>query len=178
MKKLALLFITLALFSLNSCSSSSSSNDTQELLDQAYDIVSAQYPDVRLFEAFGIVGETGGTSQADIVRWQFVYCDASVDCAATVILHWENGVFGNPEYVEDAWLEDEFIPLPLNSSIDDAVEIMSDAGYSGTFLNVTLRRPVGPVEAPEAYYIFRDQEDDLWVFVGVDSGEITTYPIE
>ncbi|NMC61878.1 MAG: hypothetical protein GYA55_01780, partial [SAR324 cluster bacterium] len=95
-------------------------------------------------------------------------------CAGTIVLRWENGVFNALDYVEDVWLEEEFVPSPLGISMDAAVRIMHDAGFPEPFLNVTIRKPLGPVAAPEAYYIFPNEAARKWIFVGVESGEIHT----
>ncbi|NMC64443.1 MAG: hypothetical protein GYA55_14860, partial [SAR324 cluster bacterium] len=50
MKKLYVVLYALIVLGLTSCGGSSNHNATQELLDEAQAIVTAQYPDVRLLE--------------------------------------------------------------------------------------------------------------------------------
>lgn len=144
--------------------------DFISLLNQAVSLVTQRYPEAKLYEANGTAGGTsGGAAAESIQQWRFVFQNAN---NTSVMLNYAEGFFQAPQLLEQPWLEDRVIDLPLKRSLEDAVTLLKQNGYTDSFTNVTLRYPLYPGVA-EPSYIFTIPARNSFVFVGVNTGQVT-----
>jgi hypothetical protein len=140
-----------------------------DILNQANTIVKQSYPTAVFYEA----------DQADPAsgNWRFVFNVPNPGkINGTALLFYVGGNFQKPpKYVDQPWLEDRVIPLPIKMDLGTAVNLATKAGYPAPYQNITLRWPLYPgVYEPE--YIFG--RGDLWVFVGIYDGKVSTAPVQ
>lgn len=88
------------------------------------------------------------------------------------MLNYAEGYFQAPQFVQQPWLEDRVITLPLKRSLEDAVTLLKQNGYTESFTNVTLRYPLYP-GVTEPSYIFTVPARNSFIFVGVNTGQVT-----
>jgi hypothetical protein len=138
------------------------------VLDEANRIVRQQYPQAQFYEASRTLTVMGNP-------WRFVFNDPSTSPNSTVIIKWFGNEFGKPEHVDQPWLEDRVIPLPIKLDLSEAIKLAENAGYSGTITNQTLRWPLYP-GSDQPYYILAMPDHGAWVFVGVNDRKVTTHP--
>jgi hypothetical protein len=146
------------------------SADFRTMVTQAQDYAGKFFPGIELFEVDGIVPDGSGQSAQDVTMWRFVFWNVH---NTTVILYCVDGSFTKLRLLPEPWLEDEFITLPLQRGLSEAIEILHGAGYTDPFSYVTLRKPLYP-GIDEASYIFTIPAIGQYVFVGVDTGDIST----
>ena len=70
----------------------------------------------------------------------------------------------------EPWMECVVIRLPLKMTLGEAETKLMDSKYSGKWLEVVVRSPLGPVSYP-ALYIFT-VENTGWVAVNTITGEV------
>lgn len=145
-----------------------------EILNKAAEIVTEKYPGARFYETSGEPEGGSGTNADDVQTWEFVFWNTDNN---TIILHYDKGIFGKPEYIPHGWVGDCYIDLPIKRSLSNAIELKNKAGYTDPFNRVILRWPLYP-GATEPYYIFGLFAQGIWVFVGVYSGKVTTEPLK
>jgi len=68
------------------------------------------------------------------------------------------------------WLECVVIKLPLKMTLEEAEEKLTKSQYAGTWSQVSVRSPLGPISYP-ALYIFT-VENVGWVAVNTITGEV------
>ena len=130
------------------------------MLNEANAIVQADYPGAQFYEADLNIQMAGSP-------WRFVFNDPSTKPNSTVILKNYLGQFQlPPTHIDQPWLEDRVIPLPINLDLATAEQLARNAGYSGNITQITLRWPLYP-GVYEPSYIFTMPVEGGWVFVGV-----------
>ncbi len=165
-----LLFVSMICLVASCGSSSSYNNQMQNLIDKATEVVRADYPATFLYEATGTVHDGHGFSVTDITKWKFVYHN-DVPPHTTVILEQNNGVFGKPEFFGRPWGGDMPIDQPLVRDLEQAINLLHNAGYKKRFSVVVLRKPLYP-GVEENFYIFTMPEDRMFVAVGDRTGTV------
>lgn len=143
------------------------------LLNEAHTRVTKDYPAAEFYEADGTADSSVEPITDQINRWRFVFNDPSTQPNSTVTITYQNGALGDPEHIDQPWLEDRVIPLPVAMDLPAAVGLMQQAGYNDPFSTVTLRYVLAP-NVTEPHYIFGLPQRQLWVFVGVNSGQVST----
>lgn len=142
-----------------------------DMLNQANQIVQKSYPGAQFYEASLNIEMAGSP-------WRFVFNDPSTSPNSTVILKNYMGQFQlPPQHVDQPWLEDRVIPLPINLDLATAEQLARQAGYSGNISAITLRWPLYPGEY-EPYYIFAMPVEGGWVFVGVYDRKVSFQPFQ
>jgi hypothetical protein len=104
--------------------------------------------------------------------WQFLFMeDPLAPGAATVVLDYADGEFGEPELLTQGLIGTMYERLPRTMTLTTAVQFMRDAGYGAAFSQVVLRKPLTFPVPDEAYYAF--SLTDRVVLVGMATGEVT-----
>lgn len=143
-----------------------------ELMSQAEQIVWADYPSAMLIEAIGAATSGAANSADDIDQWLFIFPeDPNLPAGGTVQLHYAAGAFGAPVYVSQTWGGTIFERLPRLVSLADAVGLMRDAGHTGDFTGVVLRKPLTWPLPEEAFYGF--SVSGGFVTVGAETGAVS-----
>ena len=140
------------------------------MVTQAMDYTRKFFPRIQLYEVDGAVPDGNGQSAGDVTGWRFVFWNAH---ETTVILNCIDGSFTRPRFLPGPWLEDELIHLPLQRGLSEAIDLLHEAGYTDPFSDVTLRKPLYP-GIDEALYIFTIPAKEVYVFIGVDTGTVST----
>ncbi len=129
-----------------------------------------KYPNAKLYEVDGKASSP--TTVATGIDNMRIVCQLPNNCTAMVSsTSW--GEFGPVEFYKQPFLEDQVIPWPVQLDLDEAVNLLHKAGYSGTFNNVTLRKPLYP-GVVEPSYIFGMTNGEM-IFVGVDTKKVTNH---
>jgi hypothetical protein len=164
------LFLSImAIVLISACKTADIGNPTQELIDEANALVQAAYPNAVLLEIHGIIPGGSGMNAGDVTMYEFIY---GLEYQ-TVVLLWQDEEFSDPELVNDVWLGSFPIPLPLELSLENAIEKMREAGYASPFTAMTIRMPVSATIYTEAFYIFTISGQPF-VFVGTKTGTVFT----
>ncbi|MCK4340766.1 MAG: hypothetical protein KAY37_03475 [Phycisphaerae bacterium] len=143
------------------------------LMNQAEQLVEADYPNSLLIEANGVPSSGSASTAEGIDRWRFVFVDdISATNVGTVLLEYADGAFGTPEHSPQPWFGTVYERLPREMSLGEAVQKMRDAGYTADFTAVTLRKPLTFPQPEEALYAF--SLTGHYVMVGALTGEVTT----
>jgi hypothetical protein len=152
--------------------STGSGNGIIQLMSQAEQIVQQDYPDSLLIEVIGEPTSGAANSAEDVDSWEFRFVDdINASNVGTVILHYANGVFDDPEHINQGLVGTIYERVPRVMSLKTAIELMRKAGYSDTFSTVVLRKPLTNPEPIEAFYIF--SLPGRLVLVGMVTGEVT-----
>jgi hypothetical protein len=140
-----------------------------DMLNEANSIVQADYPGSALYEA-------DLNLELDGSPWRFVF-RAGEPKGGTVILKNFEGQFQTPpQYIDEPWLEDVVIPLPISLDLATAQSLCEQQGCGGQISTITLRWPLYPgVTEPE--YIFGMQDVGKRCFVGVNSQKVQCEPM-
>ena len=142
------------------------------ILETATYLVQQVHPEAQLYEADGMPPHGQGRTAHDVNRWRFVFNDPSTRPNSTVILFYEDGTYGNPLYIDQPWLEDRVIDLPLTMDLDHAVKLLREH-YASAFSAVTLRYPLYPgVQHPS--YIFTLIDPPIHVFIGIGDHRVSS----
>lgn len=144
--------------------------DNLELMNQAEQIVHAQYPSFTLIEAWGTPSSGSATVAADIDEWWFIFVAPIDDEPSTVTLGYANCRFDSPEFVSDLWVGTVYERLPRAVSLDQAIEALRATGCTDAFTGVTIRRALIMPEPPEACYAF--SIPCQFFLVGAETGEV------
>lgn len=141
------------------------------MLNEANAIVQQQFPGAQFYEADYSI------QQPD--TWRFVFNvppNASHNINTTAIVLNIGGQFSPVQHIDQPWLEDRVIPLPVLLSLNEAEALAQMAGFTGEIAAITLRWPLYPgVNEPE--YIFAIPSQSIRVFVGVYSHKVTSSPL-
>ncbi|MFD2573183.1 hypothetical protein ACFSUS_21250 [Spirosoma soli] len=130
-------------------------------------LIREQYPDAQLYEVQA-TGKRPSTNPNDISQLKVV-CRAGKGTAIISSTGW--GEFGPVSYVDQPWLEDVVINWPVSMDLSEADSLLKQAGFTGSYGNVTLRHPLYP-GVDEPYYIF-GMTSGQYVFVGVNDKKVT-----
>lgn len=142
-----------------------------DMLNQANAIAQQYYPGSQFYEADLNIQLAGSP-------WRFVFNDPSTSPNSTVIVKNYLGQFQlPPQHVDQPWLEDRVIPLPISLDLAVAEQLARNAGYSGNITMITLRWPLYP-GVNEPSYIFTMPAEGGWVFVGVYSRRVSYQPFQ
>lgn len=134
-----------------------------DLLNQANTIVKQTYPTAELYEADQPDPKNG--------NWRFVFnVPNTAKVNGTALLWYMAGKFQKVQYIDQPWLEDRVIPLPIKLDLTKAQGLAMKAGFPPPYLNITLRWPLYP-GAYEPSYIFGTAAQ--FIFVGVYDGKVT-----
>jgi hypothetical protein len=148
-------------------------NDPQLLLlSQAEELVEATFPQAVLVEARGTPAGAVAAAASEVVAWQFLFMeDPLAPGASTVVLEYADGEFGEPELLVQGLVGTMYERLPRTMTLATAVQFMRDAGYTGSFSQVVLRKPLTFPVPDEAYYAFTLAH--RVVLVGMATGEVS-----
>ena len=176
MNKILLCFLSgLVVLGLGACGSSSDKGyDVNQLAIEATARMLVQHPDARLMEGDAPVADLG-TDASDVTTWTFAY-NYGDQMSNGASITFTDGKWGSIVEQGGPIFEDIVIDLPLARSLDNAISLMRDAGYTEPFSYVTLRQPLSQ-SITEPSYIFTVPDRGVFVFVGINSGEVTTEDI-
>ncbi|GLV60159.1 hypothetical protein KDH_69810 [Dictyobacter sp. S3.2.2.5] len=142
------------------------------ILTAANRIVLASYPQAQFYEAQGTPQNGRGIVAQDVNQWLFVFNNPATIPNSTIKLPFQDDHFGEIEYIQGPFVEDQVINLPLPTGLDEAITLLRQH-YDTPFSTVTVRFPLAR-EKTEPYYIFGLPDVRLWVFVGIYSHNVTT----
>jgi hypothetical protein len=140
--------------------------------------VTAQYPDAQLYEVDASPNPpqpNGVTSIEALNSLRCVFLTKAGGKTGTVIISSSDqwGEFGAVKYIDEPWTEDVVIDWPPADDImppTKAYILMTQAGYTQPFLNMTFRHPLYPF-TDEPKYMFA-LGDFSYVVVGAVSGKV------
>ena len=95
----------------------------------------------------------------------------------TVFLYAKDFQFSAPQLVDDLFLEDEPVPLPLEMGIIQAAQLAGQAGYTGAIVATAVRWQVTHPATEEPQYIFTIPSQGVEVKVGMRTKQVSTVPI-
>jgi hypothetical protein len=148
------------------------------LLRRANRIVRARYPRAQFHLASGRPAGGSGTSAASVQQWTFLFAvakAASCRSGATVTISYKSGAFSQPLIVCRPLLDSVKIRLPLHRGLRNALHLLHRAGYRGAFTSVSVYFPSTPT-IHEPFYVFALAHQQGAVYVGINSGRVTTNP--
>jgi hypothetical protein len=141
-----------------------------------------------LHEANAIVQHEEGFTGAELLEatlnlrfdgtpWRFVFAGPEPK-GGTIFLKNVEGEFQlPPEFIDEPFLEDRAIPLPLTLDLADAQSLCDTEGCGGHPAFITLRWALSPgVKEPQ--YIFSMGDTGKRCFVGVDTKTVQCEPID
>lgn len=139
-----------------------------DLLYRATQKVREKFPTAEFYEA------DQNTAQSPQI-WRFVYNVPPQGGATntTAIIVADGGQLGPVQHIEQPWLEDRVIPLPIPTGLATAERLARAAGYDDPIASTNLRWPLYP-GVDEPLYIFAIPGDNVRVFVGVYTHRVTT----
>lgn len=139
-----------------------------DLLYRATQKVREKFPKAELYEADQNTAET-----PDV--WRFVYNVPPEGGGAntTAIIVAKGGQLGPVEHVDQPWLEDRVIPLPIPTGLTTAERLARAAGFDDPIAYTNLRWPLYP-GVDEPLYVFAIPGDHVRVYVGVYTHRVTT----
>ncbi len=143
-----------------------------QLMIRAEQKVLADYPLAVLIEVVG--GPSAGVAHEaeDVDTWQFRFVDDFYGTfPGTVTLDYADQALAEPVHVPWPLLGTVFEDLPREMDLDDAVQLMRDAGYDEPFSAVTLRKPLTNPLPSEAYFVFT--LPGKYVLVGALTGQVS-----
>jgi hypothetical protein len=142
-----------------------------EYLTEANKLVTARYPSAQFYEAdLSHAGLPGA-------QWRFVFNDPSTAPNSTVIIKRLEQGFGEPQHIDEPWLEDRVIQLPVKLGLEEARALCQTRGCGGQVTAITLRYPLYP-GVKEPSYILTMSAAGRRCWVGVNSREVSCTPIE
>jgi hypothetical protein len=133
----------------------------------------ADFADAVVLEADGAPKGRGAIDgAAQIERWLFVFQNTTEGSEfASVTIAWRRGEgFAQPKGHRSPFLEDVPIKKEPKMSVNDALDLMDEAGFGREFFNVVLRRPLGPERTPPLY-IF-EVAQGTFVAVNTKTGDV------
>ena len=145
-----------------------SENSFRQDLMKATEIARQGFPEAQFYEA-----DNNATRPND---WRYVYNDPATSPNSTVLVYQINGQFEAPRHIDEPFLEDRVIPLPIHLGLEQAELLARKAGYDEQITSTTLRWPLYPgVDEPS--YIFAMPSIHSFVFVGVYTHKVSTSPL-
>lgn len=139
------------------------------VVNNGTNLVRSQFPDAVFVEADG-----PWTEGATVYDWRLVYQIDSGNRSA--VLFSKDFEFTGPQVVPFPFTGSLPIPLPLPMGIIAAARLAQQAGFDGQIVYTTLRKTLYP-RALEPQYIFAIPSQGVRVFVGIDSGKVTSEPL-
>jgi hypothetical protein len=140
-----------------------------DMLDEANSIVQSDYPGSELYEAdlnLDLVGSP----------WRFVFRAGGPKGGTVFLKNFEGEFQTPPQYIDEPWLEDVVIPLPLSLDLQAAQQLCEQQGCGGQISTITLRYALYP-GVTEAQYIFGMQDVGKRCFVGVNTKKVQCDPM-
>lgn len=148
-----------------------SSIDSSALRTQAEAIVRLSFSQAILVEVIGTPSNGAATSATQVNNLQFRFAaDRTNPSAGTAWVDSTNGQFGPVQSSSQQLTDVTFTELPQANSLEQAVNLMQNAGFTDPFRRVIFRQLPGGV-ASQASYAF-----DLgngFVLVGAITGQVT-----
>jgi hypothetical protein len=140
-----------------------------QTLEQANKLVLRQYPTAQFYEASRQVELRGSP-------WRFVFNDPSTTPNSTVIIKRLERGFGEPEHINEPWLGDIVIDLPISLGLDEAYALCNAKDCGGDAGWVTLRFILYP-GVTEPKYIITMTAERRRCFVGVRTRTVECQPM-
>jgi hypothetical protein len=131
--------------------------------------VAERFPRAKFCEADGTSSKGAAENEGDVDTWLFRFITSPMKSAS---IAYENHVFGAPVDAHNPLLGDPIIPLPVKRGLQNAIDLKNKAGHKGKFQVVLLRWPLYPGDN-EPLYIFRDPASAQFIFVGVNTGDVS-----
>jgi len=144
-----------------------------EILGIAVSRVLALYPYAAFGEADGNPEGGGGTTSGSVKKWRFIFRNQG---NSAVEIDYDDGIFLVPVEIDHPWVDGRIINIPVERSLTNAIELIHNAGFNDPFSAVALRYPLFP-GVTEPSYIFTLPAQNVYVFVGLDTGSVSTAPI-
>src|SRR5690606_28934029 len=107
-------------------------------------IVNEKYPGAKLYEVDGTASGGPTTDPNGIDQLRIVFQNPGNTTVIIKTTKW--GEFGEPQLIDEPWLEDIVIDWPIKMDLPEANALKDSAGYTAAYANVTLRNPLGPVK--------------------------------
>ncbi len=144
------------------------------VINNGTNIVLAAYPTAVFEEADGPWLQNGKPWD-----WRLVYAIPAQQHTRprTVFLYAKDFQFSAPQLVDDLFLEDNPVPLPLGMGIIEAAQLAGAAGYTGAIVATAVRWQVTHPATNEPQFIFTIPSQQVEVKVGIWSKKVTTVPI-
>lgn len=140
-------------------------------------LVQVQYPDAQLYEVDATPNVPGPvTNPNELPHLRLVFNapkDGKQGTAFISSIGWSE--FGPVQWIGQVFLEDNDIPWPPPQGFKDATDadaLLKKAGYTGPYLNFTLRQPTSHPASTEPYYIFQMANTSKYVSVGAIDGQV------
>ncbi|MFG2639007.1 hypothetical protein ACGFX8_35830 [Streptomyces sp. NPDC048362] len=135
--------------------------------------VRAVYPDAELLEAQGRSSAGSTDDVTKVTDWRFIFRLSGNRHATVDSTGW--GTFSDPIVIDRPWLGDQKITWTPEEFLDirAADERLKNAGYTGDYKSVTLRKPLYP-GIDEPYYIF-NFADGGHIAVGLADGAVVQF---
>jgi len=151
-----------------------SAKDVSKLFDTALAKVRSNpdFADAVMYEADGSpAGNKPVDGAAQITNWRFVLQNPTQGSEfASVTIDWTRGEgFSKPNGVREPFLEDVVIKKAPKMTLREAIDRLADTG-THEFLNVTLRRPLGPERTPPLYIFGVD--NGQFIAVNTKTGDV------
>lgn len=144
-----------------------------DMLNEASTIVRQDYPGAEFYESSLNIQMAGS-------GWRFVFnipATGSGRTNTTVFLFNVMGQFQTPpQHIDQPWLEDVIIPLPIDLDLEQAVKLAAEQKFTGNIVNYTLRWALYP-GVTEPSYILAIPSQNVRVWVGVYTQKVTSSPL-
>lgn len=145
--------------------------DSATLRAQAESIVRTGFNLAMLVEVIGTPGVGSADTAADVTRMEFRFAaDRTNPAGGTVWISATGGRFGIIQMTSRRLSDTAFVELPTSLTLERAVTLMRDAGFTGAFRRVIFRQL--PTGANEATYAFQMTNNE-YVLVGALTGTVS-----
>lgn len=141
------------------------------ILDEANTNVHKEFAGAQFYEADHNLTLLGAP-------WRFVFnvpAAGSKGVNTTAIIDYfpDRGIFGSVQHIDQPWLEDRVIPLPIPLDLSEAEALARKAGYTGNIAVINLRWALYPGVNEPSYIL--TMSSNVHVFVGVYSRTVHPY---
>ena len=117
-----------------------------ELLTATWEAAKAKEPSAELYECTAPQGVAYVHSVFRGTNNTTLMCNAYADGKVTGV-----------ESFDSPWCEDVVIHMPVKLTLEEANDLLSEAGYKADWYQVVLRNPLGPTNSnPEYIYSYHD----------------------
>jgi len=145
--------------------------DSATLRAQAESIVRIRFNRAMRGEVIGTPGFGSADTAADVTRMEFRFAaDRTNPAGGTVWIDATGGRFGNVQTTSRQLSDTTFAELPTSLTLERAVTLMRDAGFTGAFRRVIFRQL--PSGANEATYAFQMTNNE-YILVGASTGTVS-----
>lgn len=141
------------------------------ILDEANVNVQKEFTGAQFYEADNNQSRPG-------TPWRFVFnvpAANSQEMNSTAFINYfpDLGIFGPIQHIDQPWLDNRVVPLPIALDLSEAKELVRKAGYTGDITVINLRWALYP-GVNEPSYIFT-MTTNVHVFVGVYTKTVQPY---